>query len=328
MKLLIVTNNPRRASFRQRIGVYLDTLRANGIASEVAKLPSGSHSRRKLFKQAKECDVVFLHKKCLNVFDSFWLRKYSKKIIYDFDDAVMYNNKRPDRDSRSHFIPFRRTVKLADMVIAGNSYLGEHAKPFNHNVEVLPTGLDTKAYKVETKPKNDGKIHLVWVGSKSTLRYLSEIRPALEEIGCRFQNVILRIICDDFFNLANMQVDKRPWSKETETVDLATSDIGLAPLPNDRFTKGKCGFKILQYAAASLPAIASAVGVNSDYIKESQTGFLVKDVIQWIHKLDVLITNPQLRKKMGQDGRVLAKQFDINLIGKQLVDLINQSLQQ
>ena len=321
MNLLILSNNPSRASFRQRIGVYLDTLRSNGINPDVAKLPKGSLGRRKLFQRAADFEGVFLHKKGLNFFDAFWLHRYSKKIIYDFDDAVMYSPKNPNRNSLSHFIPFRRTVKLADMIIAGNSYLAEHARKFNPNVEILPTGLDTDAYKVQAGPKNDDKIRLVWIGSKSTLRYLAEIKPALEEISSRFDNVILRIICDDFLNLQNMPAEKYLWSEETEATDLATCDIGLAPLPDNRFTRGKCGFKILQYAAAGLPVIASPVGVNNDYIRQGG-GYLADGASDWVDKLCQLISDSQLRKRMGQISRAKVKQFDLRVLGRLLVRLI------
>jgi glycosyltransferase involved in cell wall biosynthesis len=322
MKLLIISNNPERASFRQRIGAYLDTLQANGITCEVEKLPSGSWSRRKLFKRAKEFDGVFLHKKGLNVNDAFWLRKYSKKIIYNFDDAVMYSDKRPDRDSRSHFIPFRRSVKLADMVIVGNSYLAEHALRFNSNVKILPIGLKVSDYKLDCPLKNDGKIRLVWIGSKSTLGYFAAIKPALEEIGARFNNVILRIVCDEFFDLENMPVEKRLWSKENRSVDLAGSDIGLAPLPNNRFTKGKCSFKVLEYASTGLPVVASPIGTNADYIHDNVTGFLVTDMQGWTEKISKLIEDEELRKKMGQEGRTHAEKFDVSVIGEKLIELI------
>jgi len=327
MNLLILTNNLNRASFKQRIAVYLDTLRRGGIDYEVAQLPSGTLARRKLFKRAADFDSVFLHKKKLNFVDAFWLRRYSRKVIYNFDDAIMYSDKNPELYSRSHFIPFRRSVKLADIVIAGNSYLAEHARKFNARVEVLPTGLDTKAYRVDTKPKNDGKIRLVWIGSKSTLKYLAEIKPALEEIGSRFDNAILRIICDDFFDLQNMEVEKHQWSEETQVIDLATSDFGLAPLPDNRFTRGKCGFKILQYAAAELPVIASPVGVNAEYVCDGVTGFHAINTSQWVDKISELIENAELRKRMGREGRAKVKNFDIDVLGKRLLDLIVRALQ-
>jgi len=327
MKLLIVTNNPHRASFRQRIGVYLDTLRDNGIQCEVARFPTGSLARWKLLKRSMNFDAVFLHKKKLNFFDAFWLHRYSKKVIYNFDDAIMYSDKTPDRNSRSHFIPFRRSVKLADMVITGNSYLAEHARKFNPNVEVLPIGLRVSDYKLDCPPKSDDKIRLVWIGSRSTLNYLAEIKPALEEIGLRFDNVILRIICDDFFDLQNMPVEKRLWTKDTRGVDLAACDIGLAPLPDNRFTRGKCSFKVLEYASAGLPVIASPIGTNPEYVKDGATGFLATSIREWVAKITKLIENTQLRKIMGQEGRAYAEKFDVSVIGKQLTDLISKCLQ-
>ena len=327
MNLLVVTNNPARASFRQRIGVYLDFLHSKSINCEVAKLPPSSLKRRKLFKQAAEFDGVFLHKKGLNFLDAFWLRKYSKKIIYDFDDAIMYNPKTPDQDSLSHFIPFRRTVGLADAVIAGNPYLANHAKRFNPNVEILPTGLDTNAYKLQPRPENNGKIRLVWIGSKSTLQYFAEIRPALEEISSRLDNVVLRIICDDFPDLQNIPIEKRLWSEDTQVTDLATSDIGLAPLPDNRFTKGKCGFKILQYAAVGLPIVASPVGVNAQYIQQDSNGFLAESASDWVNKICQLIGEPKLRKQMGQSAKEMAQKFDLKTLGPKLAKLIRQCIE-
>ena len=326
MRLLVLTNNPERASFRQRIQIYFDTLRANGIDYQVAKLPDGFLARRKLFKRAAEFDGVFLHKKGLNFRDALWLRRNSKKIIYDFDDAIMYNPHRPDRNSPSHFNSFRRSAKLADVVIAGNSYLAQHAQIFNAEVLVLPTGLDTKAYRVETKVKNDGRIHLVWIGSKSTLQYLAEIKPALEQIGLLYDSIVLRIICDNFFNLKNMEVEKLDWSLEKQIEDLTTSHIGLAPLPDNRFTRGKCGFKILQYQAANLPVIASPVGVNSEYVLNGVTGFHASNIQEWIDRISELIDNIELRKKMSDAGSARAQRFDINVIGQKLCGMITECI--
>jgi glycosyltransferase involved in cell wall biosynthesis len=322
MKLLIITNNPNRASFRQRIGIYLDTLRDNGIRCEVARYPSGSLARWKLLRHCRDFDAVFLHKKRLNPLDAFWLHRNGRKVIYDFDDAVMYNDKNPDRPSRKRQKSFQRTVRPAHLVIAGNSYLAEHAQKFKGNVKILPTGLDVKSYCCGADKPNDKRTRLVWIGSQSTLKYLAQIKPVLEEIGSRSDNVVLRLICDNFLDLQNMEVEKCRWSLKSQAVDLVTSDIGLAPLPDNRFTCGKCGFKILQYAAAGLPVVASPVGTNSEYVRDGVTGFHASGPDEWIDGITKLVEKSELRRRMGQAGREQVGQFDVSVIGKKLCDLI------
>ena len=324
MNLLIISNNPERASFRQRIQMHLGTLRRDGIDCEVVHYPRGSLARHKVLKRSVEFDAVYLHKKTLNFLDALWLRRYARNVIYDFDDAVMYHDKHPERkpSRHKHTKPFERTVKLAQLVIAGNSYLAEHARKFNANVEVLPTSLDIKTYDCQADRENDGKIRLVWIGSKSTLKYLAEIKPALEEIGARFSNVVLRIICDDFFDLENMQVEKRQWSLDSQATDLATSDIALAPLPDNRFARGKCGFKVLQYAATGLPAVASPVGVNSEYVLDGVTGYHASQINEWVDRISELIGNTETRKKMADAAKRHVGRFDSIVIGKKLSGLI------
>ncbi len=293
----------------------------------MVKLPKGLRKRWKIYKLAQDFDAVFLHKKRLNYLDAKVLRKYAEKIIYDFDDAVMYGTEAPEYGGASHFWAFRRTVRMADMVVAGNSYLAEHAKRFNNRVKILPTGLDIGEYKNCRAEKKDDKVRLVWIGSKATLNYLAEIKPALEEIGMRFNNIALRIICDDFFDLQNMQVEKRIWSKETEIPALLESTIGLAPLPDDRFTRGKCGFKILQYGAAGLPVVTSPVGTNAEYVQDEMTGCYAASISQWVDKISELVEDVEKRRRMGEAARVWAQNFDMSIIGRQLAELVTKCLQ-
>jgi glycosyltransferase involved in cell wall biosynthesis len=329
MKILVITSNPNphRASFRQRIGVYLEALKAGGIECETARLPAGYLARRMLFKRAADFDGVFLHKKGLNPWDAFWLQKYSRKIIYDFDDAIMYNDKNSNVPSRKRLWSFRRTVKLADMVIAGNEYLADQARPFSSNVRVLPTGLKTSEYKITAAKPADGKVRLVWIGSSATLSYLEMLRPALEMLGQRHKNVVLRIIADAFFDMENMCVEKCHWSLEHQAELLMTSDIGLAPLPDNPFTRGKCGFKIIQYGAAGLPVAASPVGCNADYVLDGITGFLATKPSEWLEKVSMLVSDTRLRTKMGQQANVHVQKFDVSVIGKQLLELLRQCLE-
>jgi glycosyltransferase involved in cell wall biosynthesis len=327
MNLLVLSKNPGLPSFRQRIKLYFDMLRENGIEYKVVKLPHGSLTRRKVYKLALDYDGVFLHKRNLKFFDALWLRFYARKIIYDFDDAIMFDDKNPEIINYKRQKAFQRTVKLADLVITGNKYLAEHAKKFNHNVKILLTGLDTKAYDPNAASSNDDKIRLVWIGGKDTLKYLAKIKPILEQIGKRFDNVTLRIICNDFFDLENMKVEKCQWSLQNQAMDLASCDIGLAPLIYDHYTRGKCGFKILQYAAAGLPTVASPVGVNSEYVLDGVTGYHIHQEQQWLDKISQLIEHPDQRKQMGKAARKMVKDFDVSILGRKFINLITESIE-
>ncbi len=324
MNVLVLTNNPHRPSFRQRIGVYIGPLRRRGINCEVACFGGGVLARHRLLKRSRDFDVVFLHKKRLNFLEAPLLRRFARRLIYDFDDAVMYRASAPGRFNLSGQMRFRLTVGLADLVIAGNAYLAGHARRYNKSVEVLPTGLETRAYRAARQAVCDGQVRLVWIGSKSTLRYLQQIRPALEEIGRRFGNVVLRIICDEFIELQDMKVEQCRWSQQTEIKDLAGGDIGLAPLPDNRFTRGKCGFKILQYASVSLPVVASPVGVNSEYVRDGVTGFLASTAEEWIERTSRLIEDAQLRAEMGANALREVERFDVDVIGDRLAGLIER----
>lgn len=327
MRLLVITNNPNRASFRQRIGAYLGAFAAAGIATEVALLPRGVLTRRRLFRQAADFHGVLLHKKKLNQHDAGYLRRHSRKIIYSFDDAIMYSCVRPGRYSRAHAIPFRRTVKLADLVIAGSRYLAEQARPFNPRVCVLPLGLNLEDYGLPSPPARDGITRLVWIGSDTTLGYLNLIRRALERIVADHDRVLVRLIGDAFPNWPEIPTEEIRWSSQARRSGLATGDIGLAPLPDDPFTRGKCSFKVLEYSASSLPVVASPVGTNSDYVVEGKTGFLASTPDEWVDRLGRLIENPSLRMQMGCEGRGVAAGHDVKVVGACLVQLIRRCLE-
>ena len=327
MRLLIITNNLSRASFRQRIGIHLDLLRKEGIDCRIARLPSGMFARQALFASARDFDGVLLHRKMFTAWDGFWMRHYGRRVIFDFDDAIMYSDRKPEQTSRIRMHRFGRSVALSCAVIAGNRYLADHARRYIANVHILPTALDIRPYAMERPHTGDQAVRLVWIGSDSTLKYLREIQPALEEIGKRFPHTILRIVCNRFLDLETMPVEKRVWSQETEAVELMTSDIGLAPLSDDPFTRGKCGFKILQYQAAGLPVVASPVGVNKDFVQNGRTGFLARNRSEWIENLATLIDHPDMRVAFGRSGRTEVEKFDARIIGRDFCRLVVESLE-
>ncbi len=325
MKILVISNNPSRASFRQRIGIYLDRLAESGIDCRVEKLPASCVRRWRLLQQAKHCDAVLIHKKTLNLWDARLLRRSARKIIYDFDDAIMYSPTRPQTNRTSHMRLFQRTARLADQVIAGNDYLAEHARQYNSCVHVLPTGLDTAAFRTLTKTTKDDRIRLVWIGSRSTLPYLEEILPVLRQIGRQPPGVVLRVIADAFPDADNVEIEKCTWSLDRQNQQLIDADIGLAPLPDNRFTRGKCGFKILQYFAASLPVVGSPVGVNRQFIQESGAGIIAENHTQWKEALIRLIREEPLRRTQARNASEYVRRFDRKEIALRLMDIIKVS---
>jgi len=326
MKLLILVNNPKRASFRLRAIDFLDYFHREGIVCEVCNLPQNNFQRWELFKSARNYDAVLLHRKCLNYFDAKVLARHSRKIIFDHDDAIMYSPSRPGSDHTSHSRLYKRTIQMSDCVIAGNDYLAEHARKFCPEVHVVPTGLDTKAFAKEGAQEKHDKIRLVWIGSASTFGYLEELKPILEQVGKANDQVVLRIIADQFFDLQGMSVEKHNWLLETQAADLLAGDVGLAPLPDNRFTRGKCGFKILQYFAAGLPVIASAVGVNEKFIAESQAGILATTDQQWKEAIEKLAADATLRKQMGLKGKQYVQGYDVSVIAEQFCKIIKDTI--
>jgi len=304
--------------------MYTDRFARDGIRATVVRLPKEASKRWRVFQQARAYDAVLLHKKTLTAVDAILLRRFARRIIYDFDDAIMVSADHPQRDWSSRRARFRRTVRLADAVIAGNEYLAGQAKRYGAEVRVIPTGLDTGMYEGKLSSRPDGATRLVWIGSSSTLKYLEILLPVLEDIGRRHSNVVLRIICDCFAELSHMKVEACLWSQHDHVEQLLSSDIGLAPLPDDRFTRGKCGFKILQYAAAGLPTIGSPVGVNTEFIGPERRGLLAETPEQWADAIERLLGDVDLRRQMGEAARQFCQSFDSSVVGQKLVSVLHQ----
>ncbi len=323
LRLLIVSHNPQCASFRQRFGVYLPILEAAGIRCEVAVLPDDPIRRLWLYVQSGRFDGLVWHKKTINPIDAFFLRRYAPPMMYNFDDAVMFSDKHPDRDSPTHRRRFIRTLRLADRVLVGSRYLAEQAKPYHSKVDILPLGLDVGRYAVSVDKPTDRCIRLVWIGSKSTLGYLKNLVPVFETLARRYPKLILRIIGDAFFDIPGMIVEKVPWDSETRYAHLAQCDVGLAPLPSDRFSMGKCSFKVLEYSAAGLPVVASPVGTNTDHVVEGVTGFFAERADQWVDHLVQLIEDMSLRQRIGSAGRIHSAHYDSVVIGRKLAEIIS-----
>jgi len=240
MRLLVLTHRFEDPSFRVRWGRFLGTLSA-----EAREIPD--RGRAAVFRLAREAETVVLHRRLLTGLDFARLRRAARRLVYDFDDALCYRPAPPHR-SLLRGRRFFRTVARADLVLAGNRNLAGLARLRARRVLVVPTTVDVSP-EAPLLPEPTA----VWIGQRATLPYLEPFVEAVRDAGYR-----LRVIAD----AAPDGADLVPWSLETEAARLAECHVGLAPLPSDPFARGKCGFKLLQYYAAGIAAVASPVGVH------------------------------------------------------------------
>ena len=193
-------------------------------------------------------------------------------------------------------------MQRCDHVWAGNSYLAEEALRFNSHVSIVPTSIEIDRYQpvVETRP---GEAVLVWIGSRSTSKYLTDILPLLERACVGTGGIRLKIIADFELHSDILPIDNIAWSHATETTELASSSIGIAPMRDDPWTRGKCGLKVLQYMASHLPVITSPFGVNRDLVDDGVTGFHAETEGDWTAAIRRLARDPVLAATMGAAGR-------------------------
>jgi len=326
-RLLVLTRDRANAAFRQRIEPYLVPLAERGIQTEVVTLANCPWTRRGQMLRADAFDGVLLHRKTLSWLDARHLAR-AHRLIYDFDDAVMFQARAPQRPHGGRQRRFTRTVRLADLVIAGSPILAGHADLAGAwESEVVPTGLDARRFTPKQDYGRAGAARLVWIGSASTLKQLEPIRPALDAIGRAVPGATLRVIADTELRLDGLRVENVSWSYEAEGRLLAECDIGIAPLPDTPFTRGKCGFKVLQYMAAGLPVVTSPVGINADYVRPEETGLHAVTAEEWVAAVRRLTGDPALRERMGRAARErVVREFDFAVLAPEVCDLIVRTL--
>ena len=324
-RLLVLTRNREGASFRQRVAAYLPALAERGIESDVAELARGPLARRRQLARGSRYDGVWLHRKTLSGWDAGALRRNVRRLIYDFDDAIMYQSRTIDRGVHpGRMRRFRRTVGMADVVIAGSPVLAEHVAKCGARAVVIPTGLDLRRYAPKRSYDGGDDLRLVWIGSRSTMKRLEPFRDMLSALGREVPGVTLRIIADAELAVPGLTVENLAWSREAEARLLSESDVGIAPLPDTPFTRGKCGFKILQYMAAALPVVASPVGVNADYVRQGESGFHARDVREWVEAVRNLAADASLRERLGRTGRQrVESEFDTAVLAPRVAELVH-----
>lgn len=310
MRVICLVEHPDHVCCRYRLSALIPHLRARGIALEPVSLPRNLFARLRLFSRLKNQPVI-LQRKLLSWIELRLLRSNASWLAFDLDDAVFlrdsYASKGHQDGRRSR--RFTRLMAVADCVFAGNHFLAEQSRAHGAKgrVTVIPTSINPDLYT----PKSSSQAHspsgrglqMTWIGSSSTLQGLERMAPLFDRIGTRIPGITLRVISDRFPVFEKLNVVNIPWSGQSEARELASGDVGISWIPDDPWSRGKCGLKVLQYMAAGLPVLANPVGVHPEIIRPGQEGFLPATDEEWLEKLDYFDKNRPELNAMGHLGR-------------------------
>jgi glycosyltransferase involved in cell wall biosynthesis len=328
---------------------YLSTLQEAGIEVDVSPLFSNSYVRvlqrgdravaevfrsysKRLFTilTARKYDLIWIEKECLPWFPAWteWLLLSSRiPVVLDYDDAVFH-----DYEKHRYLLIRRllgnkhsRIIKRAALVIAGNQYLADYAlRSGAPKVIVLPTAIDLNRYSQDLERSNEDAVSMVkvvWIGQHYTAKFLRPLAPLFEKIAAEGKARFSAIGIDT--NKAGLPMASIQWSEEIEASAIAEHDIGIMPLEDGPFERGKCGYKLIQYMACGLPVVASPVGVNRQIVEHGVNGYLAESLDDWETAIKALAADPELRKKLGVAGRrKVESDYCIQVTGPVLVELL------
>lgn len=306
MRLVALVESESHVCCRYRLTAFRPALAAAGHTLDIRPLPQTLFGRFTLGRDLTSYDTVILQRKLLPRWAIALLRRRVRRLIFDFDDAVWlrdsYSPKGLDDPKRAS--RFRATIAACDLVIAGNAYLAAEARKFTSadRVRVIPTCVDVGKYPIAPHSERDA-IRLVWIGSSSTLRGLERFAPTLSAMGRSLPGTRLKLICDRFAAFPDLTVERAVWEEATEAAEIAAADVGIGWVPDDPWSRGKCGLKVLQYQAAGLPVVANAVGVQTDFVRDGETGFCAHTTEEWIKAVHLLAADAELRKNLGAAAR-------------------------
>lgn len=273
-------------------------------------------------------DVMFVHLECFPflpaAFEHSLLPK-SIPCVYDYDDAWFHRyDQHPNRAVRillGHKIG--RLIEQASGVIAGSGYVANYASQFNGNVHIIPTSIDLARYPAAPPPlRSDTPFTIGWIGSPSTTVFLKEVaEPLAEFLSTHRARVVLIGPSPASLSIPNLTC--LPWTEGTEVEEMSRFDVGIMPLTDTPFTRGKCAFKLIQYMGCWKPVIASPVGENVKVVKDGVNGFLANSPSEWIAALHHLYADVTLRQVMGKAGRAkIEREYSLHVTAPRVTEIL------
>ncbi len=242
----------------------------------------------------------------------------NKPRVLDVDDAIYLS-----REGKAA----KRLAQLSNLVICGNDYLADYFSQWNSNIEVIPTAVDTSHYLPANSKSSDRKV-IGWMGTSSNFKYLYKISSALEKVIQNRSDVNVRIISDKrpvFNNKLDESLEYTPWRADQEVTQLQNMTVGIMPLADGEWERGKCSFKMLLYMACGLPVVVSSVGMNQEVLSKGGLGFGVRSDDEWLEVLNLLLDDADLSERMGRVGRkVVEEHYSHKIIADQLAKSLSQ----
>lgn len=358
MKVLFLTKyDSLAANTRYRCLQFMPYLNSAGMECEVSPLLNDSYLKHKfrtgqvnLFTvisaflkrfvklfQLKKYDVVVLHYELFPYLPPFFeeiLDFFKINYIYDFDDAIFHQYDQHPNPFIRYLLSrkIRSVIRHSKCVLAGNKYLANYAKYSSPNIKIIPTVVNPDYYRLGRKEypmktvSTDRPFTIGWIGAPSTVVYIREIENALR-LFCLNHNARVVLVGSGPIELPGVPLTIVDWNEHTELDELKSFDVGIMPLRNDSWSRGKCGFKLLQYMACGLPVIASPVGVNKEIVSEGVSGFLPETDEQWVSALSKLYEDPTLRSEMGEQGLTkVSRDYSIVKYGPQVADIFKETI--
>jgi glycosyltransferase involved in cell wall biosynthesis len=288
----------------------------------------------------KDYDLVFLYREAIPAGPPFIERLIAGQgipIVYDFDDAIFL----PAVSEANKAVSFLKKpervadiLRLSTQVTVGNAFLADYARQYNPRVTVIPTAVDTNRFVPrdpmlnDTVTAGDGRKLIVgWIGSPTTFQYLESIKDVLAAVAAKHPFTLKVCGAGRPVNFPGVDVQVVPWSMAAEVSLFNTCDIGVYPLTDDDWSRGKCGFKAIQCMACGVPVVAAAVGVNREIIEHGVNSMLASTRQEWIDHLSTLLTDPALRRSMAAAGRkTIEDRYSLRVTAPQLASVMSAAL--